>query len=1578
MVLTMVFSMVPATAFATVTNADLVISTADQLKAFADEVNSGNSYQGKTVVLANDIDLEYTAVVIGTKTNPFKGTFDGQGYTVANLTVYECGADNDYFADTDDCVGLFGVINTPAVVKNVTVSDPFIVGSSYVGGIVGMAYTGTIENCHVVGEIDIEGYYMVGGITGHGYAKIYNCSVIGAEGWDYSYIGASYQGNNLEGDNVGGIVGHNAESNTISGCAVKNVTVSGTRKVGGIVGITAQSTTITNCTVSNVTVETTATEEYANANTKTMSIGGIVGQYMANGNGVGGKLSDCKVEGLTFANENGVAVNAGALTGGVRASSGTTFAPAEESIAVSGNAVSKVEGENVSYMEPVVVWDGINIDSLSDLKAFRDAVNAGDNFAGKTVVLNVDIDLEGEEWIPIGYMGKNFVGTFDGQNHTISNLVITKTTDNTAANNGIGLFGRVDDPAVIKNLTIENVDITGSLYVGAVVGHGYTGKSIENVTVKGDITIDAWWYAGVIGGNGYMNLVQNCHVVANDGSYIKGNNGSYIGGIWGFRGENANKIIECTVTNLDIIGVDRVGGICGIGHYGNIIADCEVKDSTITATDPEATTVGLIVGACQGTASEPTVFDGNATSNTTAQKDNGDGTFTTVTNIYGTNIDGSKPITNVVVTLNGVPYNTLAEAIAAAKNGDVITVQTDIELTETLTIPAGKTIVLELNGKTISQTKAQTEGYQMIMNDGNLTIQDSVGGGKISYTDSGNGGNYISNTITNRGTLTLLSGTVENLSSSTVANNGFPYAVDTSIWGSADEVNLIIKGGKVYCESYSAIRLRADSETEPVNVTITGGQVYGRIEVQNPTSNKASAGKLTISGGEIYKNNSSKAIVFFGGGGTADNIEAEISGGTIDGEIGGISVFPIDNLDKQIITGGSFTVAPGAEWCAEGYVVKKNDNGTYGIVSGSYVVEINGTKYLTLADAFAAAENGDVIVLLNDVVLDASINNTKNVTLDLNGKTITGTDNTEKNFGLLNNTGVLTINDSVGGGAIFLTATVNSGWNRYSAVISNNPGGTLVVNGGIIEHLGGTDMAYAIDSLTNNNLGDVSVTINGGIIKSTYRAIRQFLNSNSMKNELIINGGVVEGANKGVFFHDPSTKANNGTLVIGDNATVNSVYLYVTEGSTEWPVEVSISTKAVAAANVTSKNVPEGLGLQNYNGTISIAEVPELPTASVSSIKNNDLTFAMNFKVNPVTQAQLAYYGNWYADFELVINKTIVLNNDGSADGWLAGQYDDYSSDWLTVPYGKYAPVTLNANEALKIMAFAAEITGEPGLKYTYAEIYEIVRDFDCGMYLDNEFLAANPDLEVKLVLKMYNPADESESYIIGETYTFTNPSVAQNTTTNKVYATLSQALMDCAAGQTVILLKDVNETIVPVLENTTLDLNGHTLTASYVSSFGDIVDNSADNSGLLKVAVNRFMVREENAQLPVRDGDGYRFVQVQGIATAYVAGDKMFAFQVYFEPEMLALLLQGQESTGVTIQVKVSWKETNGYRSQNFIYTDEFVQTYLNSYNSSSDWYGEMFTLVLDSTDEFQDLTFTAVAVSETGVAFASAPLGV
>ncbi|MBR2014459.1 MAG: hypothetical protein IJ998_03445 [Alistipes sp.] len=217
----------------------------------------------------------------------------------------------------------------------------------------------------------------------------------------------------------------------------------------------------------------------------------------------------------------------------------------------------------------------------------------------------------------------------------------------------------------------------------------------------------------------------------------------------------------------------------------------------------------------------------------------------------------------------------------------------------------------------------------------------------------------------------------------------------------------------------------------------------------------------------------------------------------------------------------------------------------------------------------------------------------KKLVLDLNGFKLTGTDNTAKNYGLIQNNGDLTI---VGPGTIETTATINSGWNRYSAVVSNNPGAVLTVeNGAVLEHKGGTDMAYGIDILTNGTIGDVKATINGATIKSTYRAVRQFLNSNSKKNELIIKAGsVIEGAanNYGVFFHDPSTKANNGTLIIEEGATVQGVYLFVTAGSTEWPVEFSIAASSITGEKgVVAANVPAGLAVGIVDGVYTKVEI---------------------------------------------------------------------------------------------------------------------------------------------------------------------------------------------------------------------------------------------------------------------------------------------------------------------------------------------------------------------------------------------------
>ena len=204
----------------------------------------------------------------------------------------------------------------------------------------------------------------------------------------------------------------------------------------------------------------------------------------------------------------------------------------------------------------------------------------------------------------------------------------------------------------------------------------------------------------------------------------------------------------------------------------------------------------------------------------------------------------------------------------------------------------------------------------------------------------------------------------------------------------------------------------------------------------------------------------------------------------------------------------------------------------------------------------------------------------KEVVLNLNGYSLTGVDQTQKNFGLIQNNGNLTVkNTAVKASKMSLVAEHNNGWNRYSAVISNNPGAELTVEGNVvIEHLGGTDMSYGIVALTNGTIGAVKTTIDRATVTSTYRAIRQFLNSASTDNELLIKAGsTIRGAknNKAVFFHDPSAQANKGKITIEEGASVSGVYLFVTAGSTEWPVEVSIAASSIAEGyEVVTGNVP--------------------------------------------------------------------------------------------------------------------------------------------------------------------------------------------------------------------------------------------------------------------------------------------------------------------------------------------------------------------------------------------------------------------
>ena len=172
----------------------------------------------------------------------------------------------------------------------------------------------------------------------------------------------------------------------------------------------------------------------------------------------------------------------------------------------------------------------------------------------------------------------------------------------------------------------------------------------------------------------------------------------------------------------------------------------------------------------------------------------------------------------------------------------------------------------------------------------------------------------------------------------------------------------------------------------------------------------------------------------------------------------------------------------------------------------------------------------------------------------------------------------------------------------------------------------------------------------------------------------------------------------------------------------------------------------------------SEVESLDLPGATVTELdvraiaEEAKLTYALNFKADHATSEQLEAYGDWYADFVFTINKDVTFNANGEADGYLAGQYDAWSDSWVSVPFEDLA---IEANVPLKIMETAAEAMDEAGLKYTYAEVYDVVNDFDCGVYFSEAFIKANADLTTTLELRIYNPENEEESYAISKVYEF-------------------------------------------------------------------------------------------------------------------------------------------------------------------------------------------------------------------------------
>ena len=157
------------------------------------------------------------------------------------------------------------------------------------------------------------------------------------------------------------------------------------------------------------------------------------------------------------------------------------------------------------------------------------------------------------------------------------------------------------------------------------------------------------------------------------------------------------------------------------------------------------------------------------------------------------------------------------------------------------------------------------------------------------------------------------------------------------------------------------------------------------------------------------------------------------------------------------------------------------------------------------------------------------------------------------------------------------------------------------------------------------------------------------------------------------------------------------------------------------------------------------------PEAVVTPVENPDLTFALNFTIKGMDsftedyiEALFAKYGDYYADYRLTItgltSESVIFNAaSDTADGYLSGQYNAWSENWVNVPAEN---VVLVNGESIWIMETAAAMMGQPGLRITIQDVAAFVKDFNCGVYFTPEFLAANPDMVVTLELVAFAEVD--------------------------------------------------------------------------------------------------------------------------------------------------------------------------------------------------------------------------------------------
>lgn len=350
--------------------------------------------------------------------------------------------------------------------------------------------------------------------------------------------------------------------------------------------------------------------------------------------------------------------------------------------------------------------------------------------------------------------------------------------------------------------------------------------------------------------------------------------------------------------------------------------------------------------------------------------------YTTSEAAQNANPDASGDVKTYCAVVDGVKYTSLADAISAA--GESAEVALMVDTAESITIPAGKNISLDLAGFTLTGSDNGKGGVNnAITNQGTLTIKDSSDaktGTVMGGTDSGNGtAGRFGIALVNEGTCIIESGTVKRGDDGTFGN----YTVYNKETGT-----MTIKGGAVTNNSNTSSLIRNDGVME-----ISGGE----ITQMKFNAVKNDVGKLTVTGGVVTSDYQAlqnwceatiKGGTFNGGVYTwacaiPDEVPAGyqfrtvIEGGTINGDVVAYdrssgSMQPAENVDGVLIeiSDGTFAGSVDADFVVPGSGLEIDENGNLtaieaklvaaeSVVNGVYSYDVSKGKEITEADLMA-------------------------------------------------------------------------------------------------------------------------------------------------------------------------------------------------------------------------------------------------------------------------------------------------------------------------------------------------------------------------------------------------------------------------------------------------------------------------------------------------------------------------------------------------------------------------------------------------------------------------------------------------